>query len=193
MYLKQTETTGTGAHPARILFYYNRDTLFDDVSLMSNFMAKNMTTQAGDSLTDDYAISDDERDLFGVCVTACLPDIYEAMAKITNSIVPAFDDEVTETGQTTGKDITGATVNVTAGKYIEFYLLDNKAYNANVLTMVDSSLYNALKQGVLREFYSTVIQADFFKVCTERFIAELYKLKQRMFQLKKKTLASNIS
>lgn len=174
----------SGMEPARILFYYNRDTLFNDVSLMSNFMAKNLKTKDGDSLTDDYAISDDEKDLFNVCVRATLPDIYEAMVKITNAVTTAFSDDVTEAG---------ASGRPAAGHYVEFTLLDNAAYNNNVLTVVDASLNNTIKQGVLKEFYTTVLQPDYFKVCTERFAAELFKLKQRLFQLKKKTVVSNLT
>ena len=184
----------SGTDKAKVLFYYNRDTLFNDVSLMSNYMAKNLTSKDGNSLTDDYAISDDEKDMFDVCVRASLPDIYESMAKVTNSIIPAFDDDVTEDGTTSGKDITGTvTVTIAAGHYVEFALLDNGAYNANVLTMVDASLNNCLKQGVLKEFYSNVIQPDFFKVSSDRFVSELFKLKQRLFQLKKKSVVSNLS
>lgn len=181
-----------GTEPAKLVFLYNRDTLFNDVSLMSNFMSKNLATKEGDSLTDEYAMSDDEKDLFGVCVQQTLPDIYEAVTKITHGVVPAFDDCATESAGVKGKDITGADVTLTAGDYVEFYLQDNAAYNANVITLIDASIYNALKQGVLKEYYSTIIQADFFKVCTERFIAELFKLKQRLFQLKKKSVVSNL-
>ena len=177
-----TKIDATTTEKAKLLFYYNRETLFNDVSLMSNFMAKNLATKDGNSLTDEYALSDDERDLFGVCVRACLPDIYEAMLKITNAIDTAFDDEVEESGPTPE-----------AGTYVEITLRDNEAYNDNVLTIVDASIYNAIKYGVLKEFYSTVIQADFFKVCTDRFVSELFKLKQRLFQLKKKSVVSNIT
>lgn len=192
MYAKIAATTSPDA-PAKIVFFYNRETLFNDVSLMSNFMAKNLTTKEGNSLTDDYAMSDDERDLFGVSVQQTLPDIYEAMTKITSGVVPAFDDSVSESAGTIGKDITGVDVTIAAGDYVEFYLLDNDAYNANVITLVDASIYNALKQGTLKEFYSTIVQADFFKLCADRFLAELFKLKQRLFQLKKKSVSSNLN
>ena len=181
-----------GNEPAKILFFYNRDTLFNDVSLMSNYMAKNLSTKDGNSLADEYAISDDERDLVDVSIRATLPDIYEAVTKITSGVIPAFDDSVAESAGTKGKDISGNNVTITSGNYVEFNILDNDAYNANVITLVDASLYNALKQGILKEFYTTVLQPDFFKVCSERFVAELFKLKQRLFQLKKKSVVSNL-
>ena len=191
MFIK-IEASATGEEN-RILFYYNRDTLFNDVSLMSSFMAKNIATKEGESLTDEYAISDDEKNLVDVCIRATLPDIFESMVKITNSVVPAFYDKVSEAGTTRGEDISGQTVAIDAGNYVEFHLRDNNAFNPNVLTMVDASLYNSLKYGVLKEFYSTVVHADFFKLCSERFVGELFKLKQRLFQLKKKSVVSSLS
>ena len=193
MYARIAATTGANPEPAKIVFLYKRDVLFNDVSLMSNYMAKNLSTKEGNSLTDEYAISDDEKDLVDVSIRATLPDIYEAMTKITTAVVPAFFDKKTENAGTKGTDIGGQSVTLTAGDYVEFYIMDNNAYNRNVLTMVDASLYNALKHGVMKEFYSTVLQADFFKVCSERFLSELFKLKQRLFQLKKKSVVSNLT
>ena len=175
----------TGSDPARIKFLYNRDVLFNEVSLTSNYMSKNLSTKDGNALTDDFAISDDEKDLVTVCVRATLPDIYESMIKITNAISPAFDDDVTEAADTDH--------GITAGSYVEFVLQDNGAYNENVLTMVDASLYNCIKHGTLKEVYSTIVNPDFFKISAERFVAELFKLKQRLFQLKKKSVVSNLS
>ena len=187
MFKKIAATTNPAA-PAKIKFLYNRDTIFNDVSLMSNYMAKNISTKDGNSLTDDYAISDDERDLVQVSIRATLPDIYESMAKITNAISSAFDDAVEEAAGTDEKEN-----EYPAGEYVEFILQDNGAYNDNVLTMVDSSIYNCIKMGTLREVYSTVTNPEFYNSCTNRFVGELYKLKQRLFQLKKKSVVSNLT
>lgn len=183
-----------GTDPAKIVFFYNRDILFNDVSLMSNYMAKNLSTKDGNSLTDEYAISGDEKDIVDVSIRAALPDIYEALTKITTAVVPAFDDKHTYGSSTTvGKDITNTNVTAEAGDYVEFYILDNNAYNANVITMVDASLYNCLKQGVLKEVYSVLVNADLQNLCSTRFIQELFKMKQRLFQLKKKSVVSNLN
>lgn len=189
MYAK---VAAAGTEPAKIVFFYDRDTLFNDVSLMSNYMSKNLSTKEGSAITDEYAISDDEKDLVNVSIRSTLPDIYEAMTKITNSVIPAFDDDVVEPAGSKGKDISGDNVTIAAGHYVEFSLLDNNSYNANVITMVDASLYNCIKHGTLKEVYSTIVQPDFFKLSAERFVAELFKLKQRLFQLKKKSVVSNL-
>ena len=160
-----------------IEFKYKKDVLFNDVSLMSNYMSKNLSSKDGNSLTDDYAISDDERDLVDVCIRATLPDIYEAMVKITNTVSSAFEDDKV----------------ISSEHYVSFTMQDNGAYNANVLTMVDASLYNSLKYGTLKEVYSTVVQPEFYNTCANRFVGELYKLKQRLFQLKKKSVVSSLT
>ena len=164
-----------------IEFKYKRDVLFNDVSLMSNYMSKNLSSKDGNSLTDDYAISDDEQDLVYVCIRATLPDIYEAMVKITHAVSSAFEDDkvVSEGGQSV--------------HYVSFTMQDNDQYNANVLTMVDASLYNSLKYGTLKEVYSTVVQPEFYNTCANRFVGELFKLKQRLFQLKKKSVESSLT
>lgn len=166
-----TSTTG------KIKFYYKRDVLFNEISLMSNYMAKNLSSKDGNSLTDEYAISDDERDLVDVCIRAALPDIYEAMTKITSSVTNAFDDDAIVSGD----------------HCVVFTLQDNDAYNSNVLTLVDASLNNCIKQGTLKEIYSTIVNPEFFKISADRFVAELFKLKQRLFQLKKKSVVSNLT
>jgi len=177
----------SGSEGAKILFYYDRETLFNDVSLLSNFMARNIQTKEGQHLTDDYSISADEKDLYDVCVRTCLPDIYESMTKISFGSVPAFDDNISEDGTTSGTDIHGDVTNIPIGHFVEMALRDNQAYNDNVLTIIDACLYNAMKYGVLKEFYSTVLNGDLLKVNTERFMQELMKLEQRLFQLKKKS------
>jgi len=103
----------------------------------------------------------------------------------------SFEDNYTVGTSTTDREyfVNGSGV-VTNGDYVTFRLLDNDAYNENVLLLVDASLLAAIKQAILKEYYSIVIQPDFFKVTTDRYMAELYKLKQRLFQLKKKSVSS---
>ena len=177
--------TGT---PSTIKFFYNRNTIFDEVSLMSNYMAKNLATKDGNSLTDEYAISDDEEDLVKVSIRATLPDIYEAMTKITSEVSSAFDDDVQESA---GTDEKGTAY--PSGHYVEFIIKDNTAYNNNVLSVVDASLENCIKFGTLKEVYSALPQPEFFNSCSARFVGELFKLKQRLFQLKKKSVVTNLT
>lgn len=169
-----------------ITFYYDKDKLFNDVSLMSAYMTKNLSSEKG-SLMDEFSISDDERDVFDVCVRQMLPNIYETMMKITSGVSDAFTDCET----VTGKEVSG--LGRDAGVYIEFTMQNNESYNTNVLNLVDATILNCLKHGVLAEFYSICINTELFRLSQDKFTASLFQLKQRLFQLKKKLVSSQLS
>lgn len=176
----------------RILFYYPAEEIFNEVSLMSSFMTKNLSGDA--SVMDEFAISDDERNLFDVCVRQTLPNIYEAMLKITSPIDNAFDDAYEVKSGADGFKGTGTSATERAvGVYIQMCLADNDAYNSNVLSLIDASLLNCIKYGILREFYSTCLNTDLHAISNNKFIEELTLLKKRLFQLKKKKAISSLS
>lgn len=169
-----------------ITFYYDSDKLFNDVSLMSAYMTKNLSAENG-SLMDEFNISDDEKDIYKVCVRQTLPNVYETMMKITAGVDNAFEDEVIiSTAETEG-------LKRETGTYIEFTMQDNDAYNDNVLNLVDATLLNCLKYGVLAEFYSICVNGDLQRIAQDKFTTSLFQLKQRLFQLKKKVVSSQLS
>lgn len=170
----------------KITFYYDSDGLFNDVSLMSAYMTKNLKGESG-SLMDEFSISDDEKDIYKVCVRQTLPNIYETMMKITSGIDSAFDDEVTVSSKESGG------LKRDAGNYIEFTMQDNDSYNKNVLNLVDATLLNCLKHGILAEFYAVCVNADLYRIAHDKFTSSLFQLKQRLFQLKKKVVSSQLS
>ena len=203
----------------KITFYYDSDKLFNDVSLMSAYMTKNLKNESCSAM-DEYSISDDEKDMYGVCVRQTLPNIYETMMKITSDDGKAFEDdyevkEFTERNKintgttekpeyvegqvdidsTTGKDKNAidSTLGRFAGHYIEFTITNNDAYNDNVLNLVDATLLNCLKHGILAEFYSICVNADLYRLSQDKFTTSLFQLKQRLFQLKKKSVSSQLS
>ena len=169
-----------------ITFYYDSDKLFNDVSLMSAYMTKNIKGESG-SMMDEFNISDDEKDIYKVCVRQVLPNIYETMIKITSGVHNAFDDEVAV------RENEQSGLYRRVGTYIEFTMQDNDAYNENILSLVDATLLNCLKYGILSEFYSICINPDLYRIAQDRFNTGLYQLKQRLFQLKKKVVSSQLS
>lgn len=175
-----------GKNNGNLTFYYDSDKLFNDVSLMSAYMTKNLKSEAG-SLMDEFNISDDEKDMYAVCVRQTLPNIYETMMKITSGIDDAFEDE----SVVSAKEETG--LKREPGTYIEFTIQDNDSYNANVLNLIDATLLNCLKHGVLAEFYSICVNADLYRIAQDKFTTCLFQLKQRLFQLKKKSVSSQLS
>ena len=153
---------------------------------MSAYMTKNLKTEVG-SVMDEFNISDDERDIYDVCVRQALPNIYETMMKITSGVDNAFSDEIElTTDETDG-------LKRAKGKYIEFNIQNNDAYNSNVLNLVDATLLNCLKYGILAEFYSICVNVDLHRIAQDKFTTSLFQLKQRLFQLKKKVVSSQLS
>ena len=152
-----------------IKFSYESDTLFDEVRLLSAYMTKNLATESG-LLTDEYCITEDERDIYDQCLKNTLPNVYEVII----GLVPCVDESIS--------DSNGVSIS----------LVDNHAYNVNVLTLVDSTIDNCLKYGVLAEYYSICTHAELYKVAKDKLDTNLFQLKQRLFQLKKKSVSSQL-
>ena len=168
-----------------LTFYYNSEELFNDVGLLSAYMTKNLVSDAG-STSDEYNITEDERDVYNICVKQAMPIIYENLVKLTSHIDDAFSEVIINGGENDG-------LNREAGTYVEFNLKDNGAYNKNVRTLIDATLYDCIKYGVLNEFYSICVNADLFRIASDKFTASLYNLNKRLFQLKKRSVASQIA
>lgn len=164
-----------------ITFYYNSDDLFNDVGILSAYMAKNLS-----SSIDDFAITDDERDIYDVCLSQALPNIYESMLKVTTGVSDAFK----ESADVKAQEESGLKRKV--GKYVELNILDNNAYNKNVLSLVDSTIRDCIKYGVLSEYYAIGINMDLQRIVQSKFAANMLQLNQRLFQLKKRVVYSQV-
>lgn len=168
-----------------ITFYYDSEDLFKEVGILSAYMAKNFKDESG-SMLDELSISDDERDIYNVCLKQALPNIYDEMVKMTSCVVDAFDDDaIVEADETDG-------LKRKKGTYVEFTLRNNNAFNGNVLTLVDSTLLNCIKFAVLAEFYSVCLHTDLYRISRDKFVTNVMQLRQRMFPLKKKVVSSQI-
>lgn len=189
-----TKTAGNA--DSQIIFFYDSKKVFNDVSLMSAYMTKNLATEKG-SIMDEFSISDDEKDVVDVCIRQTLPNIYEAMMKITSGVTSAFDDDYSgsellkiEWDGTSPIDSSSASDD---DKFITFKLQNNDKYNDNILNLIDATLLNCIKHGVLAEFYSICMNADLYRIAQDKLTTNLFQLKQRLFQLKKKAVTSQLS
>lgn len=151
-----------------IVFSYDSKEMFNEVGLLSAYMAKSWAG-TGNSV-DEFSITEDEEDVYNVCVKQALPAIHEVLVKLTSDINNAFDN----------------------GNIIKFSLNDNGAYNENTLGIIDATLRDCIKFGVLAEFYSLCLNADLQLIAKDKFNANLFQLKQRLFQLKRKPMSSII-
>ena len=154
-----------------IEFSYPLQGIFDNASRVSAFNAKSIKDKEGRSLLADYALSDDEKDMFLQGMNSILPEIYEKILKITSGVEDAYFFEVTATD-------------------VKFTIQDNDAYNKNVLTLVDASLMECIIEGSLKAWYKNCAQGDLLGLYLKSFNDNLEKLFDRMFQLKIKKCVS---
>ena len=169
-----------------ITFSYNSDKLFNDVCLLSAFMTKNLVSEAG-SMLDELCITEDEKEIYDECLMQALPNIYEAMIRIAPCSDNAFDDGIKVETETPEEPETK-----TETSNVKIEIKNNGAYNPNVLTLVDATLNNCIKYGVLVEFYSICVNDGLFGIAKQKFDTNLLQLKQRLFQLKKKSVSSQL-
>ena len=165
-----------------IAFSYDSDKLFNDVRLLSAYMTKNLGTETG-SLLDAFAITEDEKEVYEVCVSQSLPDIYESILKTTSGVIDAFKIEEVEADEL-------ADLEKPKGTYVVISIQDNNAYNENTLSLVEPTLYDCIKYGTLAEFYSVNINADLLNLARAKFNECMGQLNRRLFQLKKKSVKS---
>jgi hypothetical protein len=168
-----------------ITFYYNSEDLFDGVSMLSAYMAKNLGEESGDML-DEFCITKDEREAYDACVKQVLPHIYEAMMQlaIDSATERAFNDsEVVGQKETTG-------LQREVGTYVVFTIRDNGSYNNNAKSLVSDTLYDCLKYGILAEYYSVNANTELYRMSNDKFVSHLIALKSRLFQLKRRKVTS---
>ena len=156
-----TTTNGT------ITFGYTTEALFNDVEMISAFMTKDIVDDTG-SATDKFIITEDEENLLDLCVKQVVPKIFEEMLNIS-------------------KCATGYSYE--SGN-ISFSVKNNNAYNENVLPLVDSTIYDCLKYGVLSEFYSICTHTSIYGIVKAKYEEMLHLLDQRLYQLKKRSISS---
>jgi hypothetical protein len=154
-----------------IAFSYPLQGIFDNASRVSAFNAKSIKDKEGRSLLADYALSDDEKDMFLQGLNSILPEIYEKILKITSGVEDAYFFETTEVD-------------------VKFTIQDNDSYNKNVLTLVDASLMECIIEGSLKAWYKNCAQGDLLALYNKSFSDNLEKLFDRMFQLKMKKSVS---
>jgi hypothetical protein len=129
--------------PDYIQFYYLTEDLFSNVSLRSLYRALNIKSEAGESLIDDFAITEDERDAFNVLVRDAAHEVFQNVLKMCTGITSALvlNDAITISGSPS------------AGPYYAVKVLDNEAYNDNNLELVENTVKMLLQVHVLKNWY----------------------------------------
>lgn len=172
-----------GKKDRQIAFYYSVEDLFNEVSQASAYMTKSVAVESGPAL-DMFAITDDERELFDVCIKKAVATIYESLLGLAPRNTESFNCCVDiKEDESTG-------LKRPVGKYVELAINDNRSYNTNALSLVNESIYDCLIYGTLSELYSINVSEPMRNICQDKFANNMLLLNQRLFQLKKKQMMS---
>lgn len=177
----------------QIIFYFAQDVLFDNVKHQSAFMCKNIVSKDGEDLSERFAITDDEADMFALCLRETLPSIYDQVKGITYGVTDAFTDGML--GSTFKAIFTDATPSEKAAlgvddakNYVVIRVQDNGAYNDNDLRQADSALQTAIEGGTIATFYTRVTHPDLTKLSDGVAAGQLVILAKRLVPLRKKSV-----
>lgn len=158
--------------PAMIKFSFDQEKLFNNTSLQTTYMTKQMVDKSGRNIGEEFAMSEDERDAFGISLDATLSELFEIFLKQTAGVTKAYNI-----------DSEAKTVNIS--------ILDHAAYNDNVLDLVDMAIKECIVAGCIKGWFETCTNLDLFKLANDKYIMQQEVLKRRLFQLKKKRAYSS--
>ena len=177
----------TKAIEGKIVFYYPHGSLFEDVQHMSAYMCKNVVSKDGEDLSERYAITDDEADMFSICLRETVPEVYDAVKVLTHGIEDALYDDILGSEFETLDPAFGELDLVPTERYVVIITQDNAAYNPNEPKLADSAIQTALEQGALAEFYVRVAEKSLTEMSAAQFDLARSNVSRRIIGLRKKT------
>lgn len=169
-------TTPGSEQPAKIRYYYETDSIFNKLNLRTHYRAKMVKDGKGEVQLDDIAISQDERDMVNEMLEQAIYELGTYMFKIAQGVSNSIFFNTTLS-------------DVLAKESSGFEMIDNAAYNENLLPVIDKKIETCLIFYCLREWYGSVAMPDDIKSNTFLYKEHLDKLNQLTFQMRKKTMS----
>jgi hypothetical protein len=122
-----------------VRFYYEMDALFDKQSLFSMYA----TVSKGDEAVENFAITDDEKDVATALLEDAVYDVFNRFLKYTGAISDAigFNEPFTPQGEPLIDNATWLSIN------------DNDSFNENILKPIDALIEKTLRFKVLKEWF----------------------------------------
>jgi len=91
----------------------------------------------------------------------------------------------------THKDVASSYVFNSGDEANGFELLDNAAYNTNLLPVVDLKILNCIRYHILRAWWGVIGSANDIAANNDLYMVNLRELKNFTFQLRKPTMAAS--
>jgi len=173
------ETAASAGVPNYIVFYYKRDTIFNTISLKTLYKAKTIKNSKDEAMIDEYALSADETDAFLLFMSTALYDAFNIVSKMTAGLTdaPVIDGNTAIGGS---EDVPNT---------YNFKIVDEAAYNSNVLYIVDDGINKYIQYHILADWYELVgLDAEYVKHAALRDAARIDLTTNRLFQLRKPLL-----
>lgn len=168
-----------------IVFYYLREDLFSVVNLYTLYRSKNIIqsqgAEAGKSMIDEYALTEDERDAFYLFAKNALYNVFGEVYKMTKALSDTvFINDGVYTGESSTSDV------VTGDPAYGFMIYDNDAYNDNVLQLVDNEVLNHIKYEILYNWFELAgIDPEAAKYRAKLTESRINLVNKYLFQLRK--------
>lgn len=164
-----------------IEFVYPVESIFDELSVLSTYAAKNMPiTSKVEDAVDAYGISSDEKDFFKIQLSKALTSLFSYYVNQSSTIPDSmFVSKEFNSIECCGFSIKREVCN------------GQSLYNPNRLSILDDSNKNYLQNYILFEWAKTNSLADsvtIYKMAIEQNIAEIRK---NNFELKKRLLGKS--
>lgn len=170
--------------PKYIVFYWEKSTLFDNISLRTMYRARSLRNEKGESQIDEYGMSADETDAFELFVKQAFDDAFNIVLKMTTGVTDAII--IDETITVPAAPALGVTINNAYG----FKILDEEAYNLNNLYTVDSGVKDYVDAHVMAAWYSLVGHGDEHALWLAK-LADVRRdlITKKLFQLRKPSIS----
>jgi len=165
-----------------IVFHYATEDLFNDISLLTMYRAKNIVDQnKGESQIDEVGVSQDELDIFKVFAKVAIFDAFAQVVKMTKGVpsspwvdIPVYVGESSTSGYVTNENSYG------------FMIFDHEAYNINVVQLVDHGILQFMRHEILFNWWDrTGVQTEADKAEKKWADARRDLVNKYLFQLRK--------
>lgn len=171
-----------------IVFYYKTEDLFNDISLLTMYRAKNiLAADSKESQIDEVGVSQDELDAFKVFAKTSIFDAFAQVVKMTKGVPssPWVDSEVSLDESSTSSST------ITTDKSYGFMIFDNEAYNVNMVQLVDHGILQFMRAEILFNWWDmTGIDAEASKAKAKWDDARRSLVNKYLFQLRKPLMRS---
>ena len=169
--------------PARISFYYPIEDIFNDASMRSMYQVRNLKDATGVSLTDDYAITEDERGIWLSLLQDAVFDVFLTFLKYNKAIPDsiAFNADF-ETNVSLEMGVFQTVVACSVS------IVDNADYNENYLQVVDVNLLKTIRFYTLRDWFESQGRSEDAQKFNALYIMALRNVMKYAFQLKKSSM-----